>query len=173
MSSPPPVRDLDASHDEWDENTGGEIVFASVVSPRSRNWRLLRHAVGLLAFSALIGACVWLQAGESQVRLPSGAALPDLCVLRRWTGAPCPGCGLTRCFISLCHGDVRSAWIYNPAGILFFLLVAAQLPFHATQLLRAVRDLPERRPIRWIGNALMVIAALMIAQWIWRLLAWS
>jgi hypothetical protein len=36
-----------------------------------------------------------------------------LCPFRALTGLPCPGCGMTRAFCSMGHGDVASAFGYN------------------------------------------------------------
>lgn len=131
----------------------------------------MRHAVGLLGFSVLLGLAATLGSDGRQVSTPSGQALPELCVLRQWTGLACPGCGLTRCFISMAHGDLASAWRFSPAGILFFLLTAAQLPLHAAGLARAVWGRAERAPSRWNARLLAAVAALLIVQWVVRLLA--
>src|SRR5439155_17330752 len=69
--------------------------------------------------------------------------LPELCTLRRLTGLACPGCGLTRCFISLAHADLAAAWSYNPAGLLLFPMVAFQIPFRGLQLWRLRRGQAE------------------------------
>ena len=55
---------------------------------------------------------------RSQVVIPFlKLPLPELCLMRRLASVDCPGCGLTRCFISLAHGDLPAAWSYNPAGL--------------------------------------------------------
>ena len=54
---------------------------------------------------------------SQQVNIPfTQIAMPELCSFRRCTGMDCAGCGLTRCFIAMGHGDVPRAWSYNPAG---------------------------------------------------------
>lgn len=42
---------------------------------------------------------------------------PVLCPFRRVTGLPCPGCGLTRSWVDLLHGDLAAAMTANPFGI--------------------------------------------------------
>ncbi|MCD6321473.1 MAG: DUF2752 domain-containing protein [Clostridiales bacterium] len=44
---------------------------------------------------------------------------PELCVFRRVTGLPCPSCGMTRSFIALFKGDIKSAFLMHP---LFWLV---------------------------------------------------
>ena len=76
----------------------------------------------------LVIACVVVVAslsftvrGREQVIVPVlNRALPGTCTFRRITGFPCPGCGLTRSFISIAHGQFVDAWRFNPAGVAFF-----------------------------------------------------
>lgn len=136
-----------------------------------RSRLILLHAVGAAGFTTLLALAGMLNAdGRSdQVTLPSGRVLPSLCGVRVITGAPCPGCGLTRCFVHMAHGRFRFAWQVSPAGTAFFLLVAAQVPLQLLLLTRAWRGLEEPGWIRWNGVSLVVIAALLIAQWLLRL----
>ena len=41
--------------------------------------------------------------------LDLGQPLPELCLARRITGSGCTGCGMTRSFISIMHGDLAGA----------------------------------------------------------------
>lgn len=36
------------------------------------------------------------------------------CLFRRWTGIPCPGCGLTRACLAILRGDWGAAFRYHP-----------------------------------------------------------
>jgi hypothetical protein len=38
----------------------------------------------------------------------------DLCLFRRILGIPCPGCGMTRAYLSLLRLDITSAFFYHP-----------------------------------------------------------
>jgi len=62
--------------------------------------------------------------------------IPELCLWRRLANMHCPGCGLTRGFIHLMHGDFASAWRTNAAGWLVFLAVSVQIPYRIAQLRR-------------------------------------
>jgi len=42
-----------------------------------------------------------------------------LCIFRRVTGLPCPSCGMTRSYIALFSGDIKSAFFMHP---LFWLV---------------------------------------------------
>ena len=47
-----------------------------------------------------------------------------ICLLQDVFGIPCPGCGLTRAFLFLGHGDFRSALELNVNSLLAYTLVA-------------------------------------------------
>lgn len=46
-----------------------------------------------------------------------------ICVLKNVTGLPCPGCGLTRAYLSLFHGDISKAFRYHPLFLLPAILL--------------------------------------------------
>ena len=50
--------------------------------------------------------------------------LPPLCLFYHLTGLPCPGCGLTRSFVCLGHGQFLEALHWHPLGPAIFLLFA-------------------------------------------------
>jgi hypothetical protein len=149
----------------------GDAVAAPVKSGALRpGW--LYHVV-LLALSGgvLLMALLLSIRGQSQVVLPLlNVPLPELCMSRRMFGLSCPGCGLTRCFISLARGDVGTAWSYNPAGLLLFAVVAFQIPLRAWQLWRIRGGLPEVVMNGTAQVALSAVAVLMLGQWALRLM---
>jgi hypothetical protein len=107
---------------------------------------------------------------HTQVVLPIvGIPLPELCMMRRFAGADCPGCGMTRSFISLAHGDLASAWSYNPAGLWLFAILALQIPFRGYQLWRIRRGQPEIATSGLAQVALFVFAVALLGQWTLRL----
>jgi len=127
----------------------------------------LFHLV-LLALSAcvlLLAAVLSIRSG-TQVVLPLiGMPLPELCTMRRMTGMNCPGCGLTRSFISLAHGNLRSSWLYNPAGVFWFVAIAFQIPYRGIQLWRLRRGMPELSFPRAAQLTLLVLGVATLAQW--------
>ncbi len=50
-----------------------------------------------------------------------------ICIFRRVTDIPCGGCGLTRAFVQLAHGELRSALALNPTAPLVFAWVVGKL----------------------------------------------
>jgi len=82
----------------------------------TRNRLLTLAAAGILAASF-----VWT---------PDALPRIELCAMHRLTGIPCPGCGLTRSFCAISHGDFAAAYHFNPFGYLFYVaaLLAAVDP---------------------------------------------
>src|SRR5688500_3927623 len=109
-----------------------QIVTAELVAESEPQRRVAQcgcdapfHLVLLgLSTAVLVLSGILRVQGERQVMLPLvDIPLPGVCTSQRWFGLDCPGCGLTRCFVSIGHGDLLAAWHFNPAGILGFVLV--------------------------------------------------
>ncbi len=124
---------------------------------------LLGLAVGVLFASILLSVEEHGRVVVPGLQWP----LPTTCSFRRLSGHDCPGCGLTRSFVSLAHGQWHQAWGYNPAGPLWFALVAVQVPYRWLQ----IRRLREGKPFwtwpgaHWILGLAVVV---LIGQWVWR-----
>lgn len=68
-------------------------------------------------------------AASALLPLPHGTSgqigsLPSICLFYHLTGLPCPGCGLTRSFVSLGHGHFQDALHWHPLGPAIWLLLA-------------------------------------------------
>lgn len=48
-----------------------------------------------------------------------------ICLMRRATGLPCPGCGLTRSFCALAKGEVARSAHFHPFGPVLFAVACA------------------------------------------------
>ncbi len=127
-------------------------------------------------WAILLGAtCVVVLAAILQVRGPETVvipvvdiALPGTCTYKEFVGVECPGCGLTRCFISLAHGRPVAAWYFNPAGILFFAIVAGQIPFRVIQIWRIRHGLAEYRLGHFPHYLLGILIVSLLTQWLVR-----
>jgi hypothetical protein len=87
-------------------------------------WQRISAAIGVTAVAA-ISMAVWYFN-------PSNVNFFPVCPLYAMTGLACPGCGLTRGFHALFHGDVLTALDYNAllpvfAFVLGYLFVAMLL----------------------------------------------
>lgn len=82
------------------------------------------------------------------------------CWIRAWFHIPCPGCGMTRAWLSLLRGDLSAAFLYHPlfwtAPLLYGYVLFNGKPFAN----------------RWLNRAgLLLLAAGFIALEIFRLLS--
>ena len=145
---------------------------ASPARPGARQRRLEYHLVFLVlsVVVLVLSMTMSVRGAGTQVSLPFlNEPLPELCHMRRFTGLDCPGCGLTRSFISLGHGDVAAAWRFNPTGILLFGLLIAQLPYRSLQLWRIRRDQPEWYPRQLFAWLTVAFVSMLLMQWVFKL----
>jgi len=70
---------------------------------------------GLISAVFAASALLPLPAANGQV-----AHIPAFCPFYRMTGLPCPGCGLTRAFICISHGDLAQSIHWHPIGWLVY-----------------------------------------------------
>ena len=119
--------------------------------PRKPNWPLWAVAIVL----------VWRAAVELTVLFAPDATM---CNFKRWTGVPCPTCGMTRGVTSVARGDLAAGFAYNPLFLTvmlgFLLLLAARLLFRQT--LRLQTSPNERRALGGLG--ILLIASLPFAR---------
>lgn len=126
-----------------------------------REWNdevMYRIMIGLSAAAVLAAVVLFL--------------LPDLrayvwerpCMLRQMTGLYCPGCGGTRAFIFLIHGQVGRSFYYNPAVSYVILFALAYMISHTLKHVTQgrIRGFHYRNAYCYLG------VALFVANWIWK-----
>jgi hypothetical protein len=82
---------------------------------------------------------------------PDGFSGIELCLFKRTTDLPCPGCGLTRCGSNLFRGRFMRAAQYNPFGLVI-------IPFMAGL---GVLALFPRRWRNWVRTAVTPHSAVL------------
>ncbi|HET6880458.1 MAG TPA: DUF2752 domain-containing protein [Pirellulales bacterium] len=110
----------------------------AAVSDASRHWVMLGLALGIILAAAMLEV---LPGERVAVRGVSNFPLPQLCMSRAIFNLPCPGCGLTRSFIHLAHGQWQAAWHVHRLGWLLAALVVVQMPYRALVITGQVRPL--------------------------------
>ncbi len=65
------------------------------------------------------------------VRGVSSIVLPPSCATSAILGVDCPGCGLTRSFVHLAHGNWRASIQTHRVGWVLMLAAALQIPYRA------------------------------------------
>src|SRR5690606_12115726 len=113
-----------------------------------------RAVVPILALISLVGliiARVW-----PVQSVDSGDAT---CIMRILTGLPCPGCGMTRSWVHVAHGDVLTAFEYNFFGPLAMAAAAGLVIYTVVAFVR-------RRPTERLFDQLNP-KFLMVAMGLW------
>jgi hypothetical protein len=121
-------------------------------------------SLAILAMSFLMSSD-----GKTQVFLPGfSSPMPSACATKVIFGVDCPGCGLTRAFISISHGEFLKAWNFNRASFIVYAFVAVQIPWHSIQLWRYFHD---KRPMETflIYLAPLVLVAVLFVNWVLKL----
>jgi hypothetical protein len=83
-----------------------------------------------------------------------------ICPFFKFTGIPCPSCGLTRSLISLSEGDIRASLQYHSFGLVLTAIATVMIPSILTELILN-RKIPNpllklfvNRPSQWILGTL-------------------
>jgi hypothetical protein len=102
--------------------------------------------------------------GAADVRL-AGWKLPPLCPMKSLTGRDCPGCGLTRSFVAIAHGDLHGGVAYHRLGLVLFVAAVYQLWYRPWMIARGDFLPPGRLGWvhRWASRALIVG---LLANWL-------
>lgn len=127
-----------------------------------------RTEAGSLALDGALAGLAVLALGIS-LCVPPGAlpALP-LCPFRELTGLPCPGCGMTRAFCAIGHGEFGKALALNPFSFVFYGAALALLGWPLARrrfpgaLARVVQS-------RWFAGLPLALVLAMWAFGAWRI----
>lgn len=76
--------------------------------------------------SRLVSVLALVVVVASALLPPQGLGI-QMCAFKEVTHLPCMGCGLTRSFIALAHGDLKTTALMHPFGFLMFPLAVALL----------------------------------------------
>lgn len=143
-----------------------------------------RCSPGAPRFPALIGPmlasrglCLSLLLGVAVLLLAHGTGYAWDCPLHRFTGIPCPGCGMTRAVACALRGEWALGLRHNPFVIAAVLCAALLLAStvvpgtHRTRLAARVSALERKTGLTTIGLGAFVLFGMLRALWsLWRLL---
>lgn len=92
------------------------------------------------------------------------------CMLLKFTGVPCPACGLTTALSCVAHGEFLTALKVQPFGVLLALGLGVCSVFALSETLRG-RDAWLGFCRRWRPWMSWCAAALMLAAWGYKIVA--
>lgn len=127
---------------------------------RKRHRSMLLISVVILFLSVVFAV---RDSGEQATIVVFGQVMPGLCASRMWFGVECPGCGLTRSFVSLAAGDFATSFHFHRIGWLMFAAVALQIPYRIVCLRELRSGAITRRWPEWFGRALILA---LIGNWV-------
>lgn len=100
---------------------------------------------------------------------PSDQPVINLCPFRALTGYPCPGCGMTRAFCALSHGEFLRAVHFNALSPLLYVALIVVW----TAALATVFNMPRARQalfrLRPTASVSVAILAGVLVWWVVRL----
>lgn len=113
---------------------------------------------GALPLAGVVVAAIGVAALANPATIEDG---PVICPFRLMTGLPCPGCGLTRSWVYLVHGQWHDAFAANPFGPILLLLCIGYVAAVVVALLRR-RPPPDleralRNPVLYAFGAAWVL----------------
>ncbi len=116
--------------------------------------------------STLITIWLLLIAGAAYLFLfePGKSGYFPSCVFRSLTGFTCPGCGSTRAFHEILHGDFVTAFTLNPLLLLAIPFLIFLLVRHSVTVLRGRVPRPIMLPAPYVYAACFVV----LSFWIFR-----
>lgn len=117
-----------------------------------------------LTVAVIVLALVLKVRPDQRVVVPGFEALPipETCGMRILFQRNCPGCGLTRSFIHLAHGDWVRSMMTHRLGWLIAAAVALQIPYR----LLAMQD-PSRTLSRpWAYAILAGLGTVLVINWL-------
>ena len=118
-------------------------------------WPQPNRSIGAVDALGITGAL-----GFAVARFVPIARLPFWgCALRKATGWPCLGCGLTRVADHFSHGHWLAAWQANPLGTLIagaFALAVVWTVLHLGFKVPIPRLIPSDREVLWMRVALVI-----------------
>lgn len=123
--------------------------------------RAVMPILALISLVGLIIARAW--------PVPSVDGGDPTCIMRIMTGLPCPGCGMTRSWVHLAHGDVLTAFEYNFFGPLAMFAAAGLVVYTVVALVR--RRPPERLLDQLNPRILIVLLGLWLGYSVVRMVS--
>jgi hypothetical protein len=145
------------------------IEFVADADDDDRRRRVLRnHHWTMLAMSvAVLGLSFALQIdGSGSVATGWSQRLPIACGSRALFDVDCPGCGLTRSFVALAHGDVRQSLAFHRVGFVLAAVVVLQLVYRPWALYELRTKIVHHRWPHWVGYGLI---GLLIVNWLMKM----
>ena len=135
-------------------------VLSAALS-RRRCRALALAALALVAMLTVLTYMARVPDGQPEAVELWGHKIPPMCLFRRLTGRPCPGCGITRAVILAVHGRIKQSLEVHPSGVWVCAWLGVQL------LVRmSLAICPFRRWSAWLLDGALSMTALAAAIYV-------
>ena len=133
---------------------------------------MTRNRLYVLLSAACLLGYVWLFI--TYARSVTHEDVLGICLFKQITGIPCPSCGSTRSVLSLLHGDLTGALIWNPFGLILMVIMAISPVWILVDLLARKQSLyrlyiKSEQLLRRKWTMLLFIG-LVLLNWIWNII---
>lgn len=125
----------------------------------AHHWAILATSAAVVIAATLLNVS---PGGRVALHVLPNYPLPHVCMSRTLWGVSCPGCGLTRSFVHLAHGDWQAAWRVHRFGWLLAALVIAQMPYRGLILAGFIRPISPHAA-QWLA---ITVVGLLVMNWL-------
>ena len=136
--------------------------------PKETGAEEVLYRLGLGAMAAVF--LVWAAARFAPPRLLEFFERYSFCVIYRFTGYVCPGCGGTRALKELFAGHVGASLLYHPLvpyGVgLYAVFMGSHTWEKLEQRIRGMRSKRYIRGLRWRSSYLILAAGILAANFV-------
>ena len=141
-----------------DNSNADEPTFEELSARHSR----ISNGVFALSAMAVLGIAAALPPDPTGMGTHTRLGLPG-CTMLKYTGLPCPFCGMTTSFAHFAHGDPVSSFVAQPMGSVLFLVTLVGAAFFAwrvfTSHAESADTFVQRVPLwAWLTGAGMLLA---------------
>ncbi|MHB1038573.1 MAG: DUF2752 domain-containing protein [Pirellulales bacterium] len=152
-------------------DNGPQLGTSAICADAARRTRRLHGTVLLLSCVVVAAAFLFDVRADERICVRGLPAypLPPSCMSRQYLGLECPGCGLTRSFVHLAHGDWRASLAVHRLGWLLALALLVQFPYRAIGMARPEKPLLGSRGVKVFSYTLI---ALLISNWLVNMVGW-
>lgn len=149
-------------------NTDSDVIVLELADEPSRRQAgsSRRHHWTMLVLCGVVVVAAFLLEVRAEHRVAIAAVprclLPETCMSRQLFGSNCPGCGLTRSFIHLAHGNWQASMAVHRLGWMMAAATLLQFPYRISCLRHGrISPLGTRLP-KWFGYTLI---GSLVANW--------
>ncbi len=145
------------------DNSNPAMILSSHQQNHVSHLVVLGFCVVMLMGAFVLGNIDWYYENTTK------GNLPGICILKNATGIPCPGCGLTRSWLTMINLDFNKSYEFHRFGWLVMFYIFLQFFRHLLWLIfKSNRPYIEKIG-KWLDRSLILLAGILIIDWLFTL----